>query len=90
MPLLGKGPCKWNPRAHQLLLGWPIPRAVVLLPVDQTQSSETGTVQGLWGHNLPRQRKVRIGKTGRSRAVRDQWALLPTEGEGSRKGQGKW
>ena len=36
---------------------WPTVRAVALLRVGPTQSSETGTVQGLHWHNLPRERK---------------------------------
>ena len=40
--------------------------------VGLTQSSDTGTVWGLRGHNLPREgecREVRKGKTGRARAL---------------------
>ena len=36
---------------------WPTARAVTLLRVDPTQSSERGTVRGLRWHNLPRERK---------------------------------
>ena len=36
---------------------WPTARAVALLCVDPTQSSESGTVQRLCWHSLPRERK---------------------------------
>ena len=43
-----------------------------LLCVDPTQSSETGKVQGLHWHNLPRERKGH-------RVVRGRWAAPPME-----------
>ena len=36
---------------------WPAARAVALLRVDLTRSSETGTVRGLRWHNQPRERR---------------------------------
>ena len=71
-------------------------RAVALLCVDLTQSSEAGTVRELCWHDLPRERKGVWGGKDRARpvdqghwVVRSQWALIPTEGKGSRKGQGE-
>ena len=56
---------------------WPTARAIALLRVDPTQSSETGTVRGLRWHNRPREtkgvrRRVRIGQAGRGRARGDE------------------
>ena len=70
-------------------------RAVHLLRVDPTQSSETGTVRGLRWHSLPREKKGEQGGRDRARpgergheGVGGRWASPPADGEGSRKGQG--
>ena len=55
-PPLGRGP---PPPGRGCPLGrpWPPSRAIALLREAPTQSSETGTVQGIRRHNLPRERR---------------------------------
>ena len=70
VPSLGKWPRRWTSRGPKAAFGegspgasegwplertWPTARAVALLCADLTQSSETGTVQRLPRHNLPRE-----------------------------------
>ena len=59
-PPSGRGP---PPAVRGCPLGrtWPTARAVALLRVDPTRGSETGTLQGLRWHNLPREGKGEEG-----------------------------
>ena len=72
---------------------WPMARAVALLHVDPTRSSETGTFRGLRWHTRPRERKGVWG--GKDRPGREREGTRGERADGHRdlrraRGQGKW